>query len=108
MVELLLQTKLYVPPLRPAIVPCSCLIKKLKNGLGGKLTLISDPAGFGKTILIAAGLPHPAWLSLDDKDNYPGRYWVYVFATLKNIWNELDGGLVIVLQSPQPHTWIPY
>ena len=54
MLETLLRTKLYVPPLRPNLVPRTQLIEQLNKGLqlGHKLTLISGPAGFGKTTLV--------------------------------------------------------
>ncbi len=48
----LLQTKLYVPRLRPSLVPRPRLIEKLNTGLSSKLTLVSAPAGFGKTTLV--------------------------------------------------------
>jgi DNA-binding NarL/FixJ family response regulator len=53
--ETLLQTKLYIPPLRPNLVPRPRLIERLNQGLqlGHRLTLISAPAGFGKTTLVS-------------------------------------------------------
>ena len=65
----LLATKLLVPPLRPGLVPRPRLVERLNAGLHRKLTLVSAPAGFGKTTLVAAWLrdiDRPcAWLSLD-------------------------------------------
>jgi LuxR family maltose regulon positive regulatory protein len=49
----LLQTKLFIPPIRPELVPRPRLIERLKEGLHRKLTLISAPAGFGKTMLVS-------------------------------------------------------
>lgn len=49
----ILATKLYIPPSRPDLVPRPRLIERLNEGLARKLTLISAPAGFGKTTLIA-------------------------------------------------------
>ena len=49
----ILATKLYIPPSRPDLVPRPRLIERLNEGLARKLTLISAPAGFGKTALIA-------------------------------------------------------
>jgi LuxR family maltose regulon positive regulatory protein len=49
----LLQTKLYIPPVRPELVPRPRLIEQLDAGLHHKLTLISAPAGFGKTTLLS-------------------------------------------------------
>ncbi len=71
----LLQTKLYVPRLRPFLIPRPRLIKKLNQGLqqSCKLTFISAPAGFGKSTLASdwvQQIEHPvAWLSLDESDN---------------------------------------
>jgi LuxR family maltose regulon positive regulatory protein len=69
----ILATKLYVPPRRPNVVLRSRLIERLNTGLHRKLTLISAPAGFGKTRCLSewvAGCGRPvAWLSLDEGDN---------------------------------------
>jgi ATP/maltotriose-dependent transcriptional regulator MalT len=63
MPETLLRTKLYIPPLLPNLVPRPFLIERLNQGLqpGRKLTLISAPAGFGKTTLVAE------WLNQKDE-----------------------------------------
>ena len=77
----LLKTKLYIPPARPELVSRPRLIERLNEGLGRKLTLISAPAGFGKTTLISewvAGCGRPtAWVSLDEGDNDPTRFLAY-------------------------------
>jgi ATP/maltotriose-dependent transcriptional regulator MalT len=66
----ILATKLYIPPPRPNVVSRPRLLERLNEGLHRNLTLISAPAGFGKTTLVSAwvtGLERPtAWLSLDD------------------------------------------
>jgi LuxR family maltose regulon positive regulatory protein len=67
---MLLATKLYIPHTRSNLVPRPRLIEKLNGGRYGKLTLVSAPAGFGKTTLVShwvreSGLS-AAWLSLDD------------------------------------------
>ncbi|MBL7065249.1 MAG: hypothetical protein ISS49_13735 [Anaerolineae bacterium] len=54
MATLLLKTKLYIPPVRPELVPRPRLIERLNAGLHRKLTLVSAPAGFGKTTLLSA------------------------------------------------------
>jgi LuxR family maltose regulon positive regulatory protein len=73
----ILATKLYIPPHRANAVLRSRLIGRLNEGLHRKLTLISTPAGFGKTTLvsewIAAYKDSAAWLSLDEGDNDPPR-----------------------------------
>ena len=69
----LLATKLYVPPIRSELVPRPRLVERLKAGLHCKLTLVSAPAGFGKTTLLsecAGRCDWPvAWLSVDKGDN---------------------------------------
>ena len=85
----LLATKLYVPPIRPELVPRPRLVERLKAGLHFRLTLVSAPAGFGKTTLLsecAGRCDWPvAWLSLDKGDNDPGRFWAYFIAALQTI-----------------------
>jgi len=71
----LLATKLHIPPARPGLVPRSRLLERLDAGLGSRLTLISAPAGSGKTTLAGEWLRHTglpeAWLALDKGDNEP-------------------------------------
>lgn len=102
----LLQTKWYVPRLRPSLVPRPHLIAKLNEGLHRKLTLISAPAGFGKTTLvtewIAAGERPSAWLSLDKGDSNPVRFLQYLVAALRTVAPELGQTAAAALQSPQP------
>ncbi len=73
MSEPLLLTKLYIPPPRHDMVPRPHLIDRLNAGLLQKLTLISAPAGFGKTTLVSewlASCDRPvAWLSSDEGDS---------------------------------------
>lgn len=102
----ILATKLYLPPPRPKVVTRPRLIERLNEGLHHKLTLISAPAGFGKTTLISewiAGCGQPtAWLSLDESDNDPIRFLTYFVAALQtlapNIGKEAPG----LLRSSQP------
>ncbi len=107
-IEGLLQTKLYIPPLRPALVPRPHLIEQLNHGLqlGHKLTLISASAGFGKTTLasewVAAGRQPVAWLSLDEGDNDLSRFLAYLVAALQTIVPVVGEGVAAQLHSPQP------
>jgi LuxR family maltose regulon positive regulatory protein len=120
----LLQTKLYIPPIRPELVSRPRLLERLNAGLlpGGDsprtrdafpraLTLISAPAGFGKTTLVnewvrAMGRAAPpiaiAWLSLDEGDNDPARFLAYLLAALRTIEANMAEGVLSALQSPQP------
>jgi len=89
----LLSTKLYIPPTRPELVHRPGLIKRLNEGLHRKLTLISAPAGFGKTTLVTEWLENVrldannkiAWLSLDEGDNDLMRFLKYFIAALTQI-----------------------
>src|ERR687891_1891609 len=102
----ILATKLYVPPPRPRAVLRLRLTGHLNGGLNGKLTLVSAPAGFGKTTLLGewvAGCERPvAWLSLDEADSDPTRFLAYLVAALQTIAPTIGAGVVAVLQSPQP------
>jgi len=103
----ILQTKLHIPPIRPELVSRPRLIERLNAGLpvGRKLTLVSGPAGFGKTTLVSewvAGCGRPAaWLSLDKGDNDPTRFLAYLVAALQTIAANTGEGVLGVLQSPQ-------
>jgi LuxR family maltose regulon positive regulatory protein len=88
----LLTTKLYIPHIRPDLVPRPRLIEQLNESLHRKLTLISAPAGFGKTTLVSewiqtlGGATPPvriAWLSLDESDNDLIRFLTYLVAALQ-------------------------
>jgi LuxR family maltose regulon positive regulatory protein len=119
----LLKTKLYIPPVRPERVPRPHLVSRLAAGLGQspygfarKLTLISAPAGFGKTALLSEWIhtlgPHRdaplrvAWVSLDKGDNDPVQFWTYVVAALQTIphinGTELGQAVLAMVRSTQP------
>ncbi|HYT28268.1 MAG TPA: LuxR C-terminal-related transcriptional regulator [Ktedonobacteraceae bacterium] len=102
----ILATKLYIPGLRPNVVSRPRLLERLNEGLHRKLTLISAPAGFGKTTLVSEwveGIERPAaWLSLDEGENDPARFLTYLVAALQTIAATIGEGVSGVLQSPQP------
>jgi len=102
MAEPLLITKLHIPSIRPGLVPRPRLIEQLNAGLGCKLTLVSAPAGFGKTTLLSewiAGCRQReskvpvAWLSLDKADNDPARFWAYLITALQTIPGLSEAGV---------------
>jgi LuxR family maltose regulon positive regulatory protein len=82
------------------------LLERLNEGLHRKLTLVSAPAGFGKTTLVSewlAGGPRPAsWLSLDDQENDPIGFLTYLVAAVQTIASNIGEGVLSALQSPQP------
>jgi LuxR family maltose regulon positive regulatory protein len=106
----ILATKLYIPPPRSDLVKRQRLTKRLDEGLrlGYKLTLISASAGSGKTTLLSEWIHtrepkvRAAWLSLDEDDNAPARFWAYVIAALQTIHPQLARSVLPMLQGPQP------
>jgi LuxR family maltose regulon positive regulatory protein len=103
----LLTTKLCIPPLHPSLVPRSRLIEQLDEGLhlGHKLTLVSAPAGFGKTTLVSEwtnALDCPvAWLSLDSADDDPGRFFAYFIDAMQKIDQRLGCEIESAMRSGQ-------
>jgi len=87
-------------------VPRLRLIEQLNSDLQRKLTLISAPAGFGKTTLICEWIVScrcpVAWLSLDEGDNELTRFLTYFIAALQTIVPSIGDGVLAMLQSPQP------
>jgi LuxR family maltose regulon positive regulatory protein len=102
----LLATKLFVPQLRPNRVERPRLVTRLNQGLGGKLTLVSAPAGFGKTTLVADWLRQLdrsfAWLSLDERDNEPVHFLAYLGVALERIHDDWGRLVEMALLAPQP------
>jgi LuxR family maltose regulon positive regulatory protein len=103
----LLLTKLYRPAVPLKIVQRPFLSQRLDEGLeaGRKLTLVSAPAGFGKTTCIsewADTLQYPvAWLSLDAEDDDPGRFFTYLVAALNKVDENLGQEIEAVLRAGQ-------
>jgi LuxR family maltose regulon positive regulatory protein len=119
----LLTTKLYIPPVRPNLVPRPRLIERLNAGprSGRKLTLISAPAGFGKTTLVSEWVGDLrlddtsesrvtckfAWFTLDEGDNDPARFLAYFVAALSRvdgIGATIGEGALGMLHASQPFT----
>ncbi|MFZ6026966.1 MAG: LuxR C-terminal-related transcriptional regulator [Chloroflexota bacterium] len=104
----LLSTKLFVPPVRSTLVSRPRLLERLARGLSGPLTLISAPAGYGKTTLFSEWRAGPgasiplAWLSLGVEDNDPPRFYQYLLACLNAIQPGTVQELLPLLQSPEP------
>lgn len=99
-------TKYHIPPRRPSTVLRQPLIDKLQDGIHRKLTLISAPAGYGKSTLVSewisdCGRP-AAWLSLEDGDHEPARFLACVISSLQSLAEGLGEGALAVLQSPEP------
>ncbi len=102
----LLKTKLFMPPVPSEMVHRPRLVERLLDGFKGKLTLVSAPPGFGKTTLLSecfslSDLP-VGWVSLDDDDNDPSRFWTYFISALQQIHPEVGESAMEMLESPQP------
>jgi LuxR family maltose regulon positive regulatory protein len=105
----LLRTKLYVPRPRVGLVARPRFIRRLDAAANAKLILVSAPAGFGKTTLLAEWLAGPApttrsvaWVSLDRGDNDPVSFWTYLIAALQTVSPEVGETELGLLASPQP------
>jgi ATP/maltotriose-dependent transcriptional regulator MalT len=114
MVSAILATKLFIPTPPKELVSRQRLIEKLNQGIHKKLTLISAPAGFGKTTLASEWARNlqldrkneicVCWLSLAENDNDPTRFLKYIIAALEQGCGTDKGsfqGALNILQSPQ-------
>lgn len=101
----ILKTKLFIPPPPPQVVPRFRLFEKLDSGTNRKLTLISAPAGFGKTTLLSSYLHHrrpkATWISLDEHDNDPIQFLTYLTAALQTTSPNLGKDVLLNLKSMQ-------
>ncbi len=107
----LLATKLHVPRRQRDLVARPRLSERLSRGAESALTLVSAPAGFGKTTLLAqwlAAVPAArrsvAWLSLDQRDNDPRLFWTYLVGALKTAGQGGGASPLSLLHPPQPPT----
>ncbi len=104
----LLSTKLALPRPRPSLVLREALLARLDEGLEHKLTLLSAPAGFGKTTLVSEWIatrgerqdsPPVAWVSLDAGDNDPVRFWRYVITACRSFHTNVGESALALLQT---------
>jgi LuxR family maltose regulon positive regulatory protein len=104
--DVLLATKLYVPRPRPEFLSRARLLERLAEGTNCELTLVCTPAGFGKMTLLgewARSSSRPvAWLSLDEGDNDPARFWRYVVAALDRVRPRIGERVGALLRGPEP------
>jgi len=102
----LLKTKLYVPAVPASRVVRARLVECLGEAEQKVLTIISAPAGFGKTTLLAEWIAKTAlpvaWLSLDNGDNDPYRFLSYLIMALESIQEGVGAEAYRYLQSSQP------
>lgn len=104
----LLSTKLFIPQARHLqdVLPRPRLVERLQSGISRRLTLISAPAGFGKTTLLAQWIPQSercvCWISLDEADNDLTRFLSYFIAALQLLRTDFGQATLAMLQAPQP------
>ena len=105
----LLATKLFIPPARPGLVPRPRLMERLQAALTCRLTLVSAQAGYGKSTVLAQWISEnrppggAAWVSLDEGDNDPVRFWDYFIAALRTLRRTSGETALALLRSPQPY-----
>jgi LuxR family maltose regulon positive regulatory protein len=104
----LLTTKLHAPRRRRGRVARPRLVERLRRGDEAALTLVSAPAGFGKTTVLGDWLSAAAtadrsvaWLSLDGRDNDPALFWAYLVAAVQTAMPDVGAGALALLSSPQ-------
>ena len=106
MSEPIITTKLNIPRLPARLVTRQRLLNLLDEGKTRKLTLVSAPAGFGKTTLVSAWLQErrlpAAWLSLDLSDNDSVRFVTYLVSAFRQIDDSIGVSVLGTLNSPQP------
>jgi LuxR family transcriptional regulator, maltose regulon positive regulatory protein len=100
----LIMTKVQAPRSRSALVHRSRLTQRLQEGAKGPLTLISAPAGFGKTTLLTSWLTSndtpTAWFSVEPEDNDPVRFFTYLIAALQRLDKRIGTSVLPLLQPP--------
>jgi LuxR family maltose regulon positive regulatory protein len=104
----ILRTKLYIPRRRPDAIRRPRLVERLNAEVGQRMTLVSAPAGFGKTTLLAEWIPTSArcvtWVSLDAGDSDPALFWGSFFAALRRLDPTLGRTAQSLLESsPAPN-----
>ncbi|HEY5638787.1 MAG TPA: LuxR C-terminal-related transcriptional regulator [Dehalococcoidia bacterium] len=102
----LLSTKLHLPRLPAGLVDRARVVEQLEEGASRRLTLVSAPAGFGKTTAVSAWARATdrsvAWVLLDAGDNDPIRFWGYITGALETLEGQLGASASSLLNSPQP------
>ncbi|QIR36416.1 LuxR family transcriptional regulator [Tolypothrix sp. PCC 7910] len=105
----LLVTKLHIPLLRSPLVQRDRLWDKLNQGLTSRLILISAAAGFGKSTVLSEWAHQTqvpvSWLSLDEQDNDPKRFWKYIVAALQQNIPEIGEATLAMLQASETVTF---
>lgn len=104
--ERLLHTKLMPPRLPLAVIQRDALLARLDVGLTKKVSLVTAPTGFGKTTLVRMWIDSrnfpSAWVTLDENDNDPTRFWTYVISALRTLDPTVGKNALSALMTSQP------
>jgi ATP/maltotriose-dependent transcriptional regulator MalT len=105
----LLNTKLMPPRQHTTVIPRKKLLEQLDAGLTKKLTLVVAPTGFGKTTLVGMWIANrkflSAWVTLDENDNDPARFWTYIITSLRAVVPSIGKAALSALMAPQPPSY---
>ena len=107
----LLHTKLMPPRLPSVVISRERLLARLDAGLTRKVSLVTASTGFGKTTLVRLWIESrdfpSAWVTLDERDNDPVRFWTYACSALRTLDPGLGKATLSMLTSPQPPSPVP-
>jgi len=104
--DTLIHTKIRIPALHRGLISRKRLLDHPDSGLEKRITLLSAPAGCGKTSLLGDWISHQmldmafAWVALDENDNDPSLFLPYVIAALQTIDPDMGRGILPVMRSP--------
>jgi LuxR family maltose regulon positive regulatory protein len=102
----LIEVKAQIPPLRTRLVNRDRLVDRLLEGEPSRLTVVVAPAGWGKTTLLGQWVRRidsacaVAWVSLDESDDEPGRFWTYALSALHKVASAVTEGPLLALGAP--------
>ena len=104
--EKLLHAKLMAPRLPAGLIARQDLLARLDAGLTRRVILVTAPTGYGKTTLVRQWIADrkipAAWLTLDEYDNDPVRFWTYLVSALRSVDAGLGKPALSALAAPQP------
>ena len=106
MLKILFMQSLMPPRLHASSIQRGDLLTRLDVGLDRKLTLVIAPTGYGKTTLVSMWIARQdsvsAWVSLDENDNDPSRFWTYVVSAIRAFNSSVGKSTLAALTATQP------
>jgi LuxR family maltose regulon positive regulatory protein len=102
----ILTTKLFIPPVLPTVLKRPELLERLDRGREVPLTLVSGPPGYGKTTLLSLWAANHkgsvAWLTLDEGDNDPARFFHHLLASIQTVEPQIGSGITLGIERAKP------